>query len=119
MNENLVSDAALLLLYLPTCLQYFYGFPCLAFSQLPSCELTLVITIAYLSNFSLLHLQRASEYRTHIATHPGGARHSCWTCGAQFATLTALNEHSVLHAVPEIAGSACRLCHTEFQVQFY
>ncbi|CAH2052515.1 unnamed protein product, partial [Iphiclides podalirius] len=62
-----------------------------------------------------LSFQRASEYRAHIATHPGGARHSCWTCGAQFATRTALTEHSVLHAAQDLSGSACRLCHTEFQ----
>lgn len=74
---------------------------------------------ACLSKTSSLLVQHASDYRTHVATHPGGARHSCWTCGAQFTTRTALNEHSVLHAAPEIAGSACRLCQTEFQVQLY
>ncbi|CAG5047472.1 unnamed protein product [Parnassius apollo] len=62
-----------------------------------------------------LSFQRASEYRSHVAQHPGGARHSCWTCGAQFATRAALTEHSVMHAAPDIVNSTCRLCHNNFQ----
>ncbi|CAK1590088.1 unnamed protein product [Parnassius mnemosyne] len=62
-----------------------------------------------------LSFQRASEYRAHVALHPGSARHSCWTCGAQFATRDALTEHSAMHATPDIVNSTCRLCHTNFQ----
>ncbi|KPI98976.1 Zinc finger protein 225 [Papilio xuthus] len=62
-----------------------------------------------------LSFQRASEYRTHISQHPGGARHSCWTCGAQFATRASLTEHSAMHAAPDITSSTCRLCHSNFQ----
>ncbi|XP_068623641.1 telomere zinc finger-associated protein-like [Battus philenor] len=62
-----------------------------------------------------LSFQRASEYREHIAQHPSSSRHSCWTCGAQFATRAALTDHSVMHTAPDFPGSACRLCHTSFQ----
>ncbi|XP_034827473.1 zinc finger protein 250-like [Maniola hyperantus] len=61
-----------------------------------------------------LSFQHASEYREHIAIHPGGARHSCWTCGAQFTSKDALKDHSTLHAA--LAQSlVCNLCNVTFQ----
>ncbi|XP_023941989.2 zinc finger protein 62 [Bicyclus anynana] len=57
-----------------------------------------------------LSFQHASEYREHVSTHPSGARHSCWTCGAQFTSRDALKEHSILHAAADAQSLVCNLC---------
>lgn len=36
---------------------------------------------------------KPNDFRTHLATHPPDSLHSCWTCGAQFATRAALKAH--------------------------
>ncbi|CAH0713382.1 unnamed protein product, partial [Brenthis ino] len=60
-----------------------------------------------------MSFQHASEYRAHIAIHPGGARHSCWTCGAQFNSKDALRDHTTLHAAAQTL--TCNLCSITFQ----
>uniref|UniRef100_S4PDB0 Zinc finger protein 266 n=1 Tax=Pararge aegeria TaxID=116150 RepID=S4PDB0_9NEOP len=63
-----------------------------------------------------MSFQHASEYREHIATHPSGARHSCWTCGAQFTSKDALKDHSILHATAlDAQRLMCNLCNMSFQ----
>ncbi|KAJ8712631.1 hypothetical protein PYW08_007935 [Mythimna loreyi] len=54
-----------------------------------------------------LSFQRVAEYRAHCATHAADALHSCWTCGAQFASRAALKEH-----LGAACGAAlcCALC---------
>ncbi|CAG9558861.1 unnamed protein product [Danaus chrysippus] len=59
-----------------------------------------------------MSFQHAAEYRSHVASHPGGGRHSCWTCGAQFARRDALRDHSAEHSTP---GLTCQLCRSRFQ----
>ncbi|XP_047538618.1 GDNF-inducible zinc finger protein 1-like [Vanessa tameamea] len=60
-----------------------------------------------------MSFQQASEYRAHIAIHPGGARHSCWTCGAQFNSRDALRDHTTLHAAA--LSLVCQLCNVTCQ----
>ncbi|CAH2093329.1 unnamed protein product [Euphydryas editha] len=63
-----------------------------------------------------MSFQQASEYRAHIAIHPGGARHSCWSCGAQFNSRAALRDHAALHgaerdrADPPARAWECPVC---------
>ncbi|KAL4710078.1 hypothetical protein ACJJTC_016480 [Scirpophaga incertulas] len=59
--------------------------------------------------------QRAVDFRSHLAQHGAGAAagaHSCWTCGAQFATRAALRDHAASHEPQEML---CNLCNTVFQ----
>lgn len=58
--------------------------------------------------------QRVAEFRAHVATHPADSLHSCWSCGAQFASAAAARAHAAAHAPP--APAHCHLCDTTFQV---
>lgn len=48
------------------------------------------------------------EYRSHASSHPADARHSCWTCGAQFDSRDAQQRHMTDHAAE--GEFKCPLC---------
>ncbi|CAB3245510.1 unnamed protein product [Arctia plantaginis] len=54
---------------------------------------------------------KPNDFRTHLATHPADSLHSCWTCGAQFATRAALKAH-LGASLGSLCGASlsCQLC---------
>ncbi|CAF4803928.1 unnamed protein product [Pieris macdunnoughi] len=61
----------------------------------------------------------ASEYRSHVNSHGSSARHSCWTCGAQFTSLEAFQDHTLLHRVQanNQLVNCCPVCEETFSSQ--